>query len=264
MLILAIDIGNKNTKLGLFKDKKLIKHKKVPTHHNLPDGSQVLDIKSLLKEFIGKKTPFKAIVSSVVPSINTLFSKVLKVMNIDVFFVDGELKIPGYQDTKILIKLAYKNLGPDRIANLYGAREITTPPFCVIDMGTATTVDIVSKSGEHIGGLIMPGMEMGREALAHLPKIATEDVGGTFLSRYPLIGKSTSECINAGIYWGEVCRIEGIINKIQGQVCRDRSSDLSNVLITGGAGELIAKGLKLPYYPNLTLEGLNIIARKRL
>ncbi len=245
MLILAIDIGNENTKLGLFKDKKLVKHKKVPTHH-------ILDIKSLLKEFISKETPFKAIVSSVVPSINTLFSIALEIMNIDVFFIDGEIKTP--------IKLAYKNLGADRIANLYGAREITTPPFCVIDMGTATTVDIVSKSGEHIGGLIIPGMEMGLKTLAHLPKIATEDVGVTFLlsqrnpdlagSRYPLIGKNTNECIKSGIYWGEVCRIEGIINKIQEQMGK------INIIITGGAGGLIAKGIKLPYYPNLTLIGL--------
>ncbi len=268
-MILTIDIGNSATCIGLFN---------VGTIHPsanglpLPTNPQRISNKELggIKSWLPKEKVKAVMVASVVPEKNEVFSRVVKGLY-DV--------VPRFIDSS-LIKGAYPELGADRIANLIGGRELFGLPLCVIDFGSATTIDVLKQStvnsqqstvdGEYGGGIILPGVEMGLRVLHQdtslLPEISQEKRE----PRMSLLGKSTIECIKSGSYWGELCRIQGLMEKIK---CRgsfpprrdfagSTQTVLTKFVCTGGAGELFAKSLGVKYEPWLTLLGLYFIWEK--
>jgi len=236
-MIIAVDIGNTHTSIGIFQNNKLAKRKKIDTKK----------IEFILDDFLLDK-PEVAIISSVAPSRNSIISKEIESrFEISPIFVNAEMNLN--------IKISYKSpkdLGPDRFSNIFGGRQLVGLPLCVIDAGTAITLDVVSKSSKYVGGLIMLGINIEtkvlEEATELLPPITISGAVPTFL------GNTTKECIASGIYWSKVYGLKGIFERIQ--------SDLShklNVIVTGGAGNLIAEELNFPYEPWLTLIGLNVI-----
>lgn len=231
---LCINIGNHNVALGLFEASKLLNPVRIPLN-------ELVDLRSVLPS----KKLKHIIVSSVVPQKNDMFSYVLRA----VYKVEPKFIIPN------IIAGTYPSMGADRIANLLGGKNLMGLPVCVIDFGTATTIDVMDKNnlptkqaGKYAGGLIMPGLEIGANALhkatALLPEIALAK-----LSLKELLQKSTKSCIEAGIYWGEYYRVKGIIEEIKNKFN-------PSFIVTGGAGEKIADALKLEYNPWLTLYGL--------
>ena len=140
-------------------------------------------------------------------------------------------------------------MGTDRVANLIGGRELLGLPVCIIDFGTATTIDVLNKNNKYAGGLILPGIQTGAEALhnstALLPLV--ENLKEEKVIR---LGRSTEECIKSGIYRGEYERIKGLATVIRKQYN-------PYFIVTGGMGSKLAKMLDFKYNPWLTLYGLN-------
>jgi len=151
--------------------------------------------------------------------------------------------------------------GADRIANTAAASHYYPRPAIVIDFGTATTFDYVSKEGAYCGGVISPGVNLSVGALyqaaARLPLIDPKH----WHTDMPVIGKSTIEAMNSGLFFGYASLVEGIIARMKADI----ASDQVTVLATGGLGQLFADAISIiDYYDaNLTLKGLAIIFERQ-
>ena len=234
-MILAIDIGNTNIVFGLFKGKKLVKSWRFATYkYTLPQ------IKGLAQ----------IVICSVVPKIDRSFKEKIKIKyGIEPFFVTA-YNIP------LNIKLKNKNeIGADRIVDAYAALELYGAPVIVVDFGTATTFDVISKNKDYLGGAITPGIMLARDALhertAKLPKVEV---------KMPklLIGNDTVSAMQSGLYYGYIALVEGMIAKLKAQSSKLKSA---NVIATGGLASLICKGTRVidTIDMNLTLKGLYLI-----
>jgi type III pantothenate kinase len=162
-------------------------------------------------------------------------------------------------DTKTGLSILYdnpKDVGADRIANAVAGHVKFGGPLIIVDFGTAITFDVVSKKGEYLGGLIFPGVSISMEALfnkaAKLPRVE-------LISPTALIGKSTSESIQAGAVYGYTGLVDNIVKKIQKETGKE-----TKIISTGGQAYLIAKHSSLiqENCPLLTLDGLKIIYDK--
>ncbi|MCK4306756.1 type III pantothenate kinase [candidate division WOR-3 bacterium] len=259
--IVCIDIGNSATSIGLF-DVVTVREPPLLANPQRISNKKLGDIKSWLlpinRDFRFTPTNDKVsavMIASVVPEKNEVFRCVIQgVYGIAPKFVDSSL-----------IKRAYSELGADRVANLIGGYEKFGLPVCVIDFGSAITIDVLKQAtgkrqkakvdGEYGGGVILPGVEMGLKVLHQDTSLLPEVSFVGTIRELPLLGKSTIECIKSSSYWGELCRIQGLIEKIK--------QDLNpKIVCTGGAGELFAKALGLKYEPWLTLWGLYFIWKK--
>ncbi|MBI5573106.1 MAG: type III pantothenate kinase [Elusimicrobia bacterium] len=232
MKLLAIDIGNTTINFGLFENKKLEK------------------ATVFIKKF--KKIPFGdydgVIIASVVPDATKKIIRLLKVKPV----ILNSKNIP--------IKIKVKNpqrVGADRLVNAVAAKEIYGVPSVVVDLGTATTFDVVSKNGDYIGGIIAPGIKISAESLhektAKLPKIKPEVPKN-------IIGKNTKEAILSGIFYGHLGLIREVINRVQSSEFRVQKL---KIILTGGYSEFFSK-----HFPDFivdedfTLKGLEIISGK--
>ena len=144
-------------------------------------------------------------------------------------------------------------VGADRIVNAVAARELYGAPVVVVDFGTATTFDLVNAAGEYAGGIIAPGILISAEALfAHASRLYRVDV------RRPadLIGRNTAGAMQAGIYFGYIGLVDGILERLQAEV-----PGLREIVATGGQAELIASGSRFirKTEPLLTMIGLKLI-----
>ncbi|MBI4723020.1 MAG: type III pantothenate kinase [Candidatus Stahlbacteria bacterium] len=244
-MFLGINIGNSFTSIGLFKTTpEIYKYMKIA-------NKELWDIKTCLLEIVSPKEQVEAVmIASVVPQKNETFARIIEaVYGVVPFFIDPSL-----------LNGAYPELGADRVANLIGGQKLFGLPVCVIDFGTATTIDVLIPNSQspipnpqplsYGGGVILPGVSSGLKSLhqntALLPNV---DFSAEITQ---ILGKSTHECIKAGAYWGEVYRIQGLINKIK--------ETINPIFVcTGGMGEQFAKVLALKYEPLLTLYGLYFI-----
>jgi len=244
-VFLAIDIGNTNINLGMFKGSRLLKRYIIP--------SQEKDYLPRLK-----KLPFKriddTIICSVVPKLTELLSHDLKVLTGKTPYIIGK-------DLIVLIKNRYrkpKQLGQDRLVNAYAAAKLYGSPAIIIDAGTAITFDVVSKNNEYLGGLIFPGMGIllnslhEKTALLPLIKIAKPE---------KLIGTDTKSSILSGIVFGIAALSKGLIEKIKQHIGKN-----ALVIATGGDIGLINKysKLKIKINRNLTLAGINLIYNNKI
>ncbi len=245
-MIVGVDIGNTTTEIGFIENLNSIKSYKISTEKKRTKDEWSLLLSLLLKNERIFKTDIEAVlISSVVPTIDTKLSQTFKdTLSIDPLFIGKDVQIP--------IKNMYKKpeeVGADRLLNVFSATRKIKPPLVVIDLGTAVTFDIVEEDGSYQGGLIFPGIESSIECLfskaEKLPKIDIK------LPNY-VTGKTTEESINAGIFWGYISLIEGIVNLIEKEYKKS-----FKVVITGGSSEEIFKGLKEGYILNrkLAMEG---------
>ncbi len=145
-------------------------------------------------------------------------------------------------------------VGADRLLNSLAAHQAYAGPLIVIDFGTATTFDVVDKSGAYVGGVIAPGINLSLEALhkaaARLPRIG---IGRP----QAVIGRATVPAMQSGIYWGYVAMVEGLVRRIQAEW-----DEPLKVVATGGLAPLLAEGTTLiqTIAPDLTLDGLRLLA----
>ncbi|HCG76519.1 MAG: pantothenate kinase [bacterium (Candidatus Ratteibacteria) CG_4_10_14_3_um_filter_41_18] len=243
MVLLAIDIGNSQIDLGLFRGKRLIKSSFFPKEdwRKFP-----------LKKFIGEKKVSRVFIASVVPSLTGKIALSCR-RNLSL-----KPEIIKAKDCGIPIKIKNpKEVGVDRVLNALAAFSVYRKPAIIVDAGTATTLDLVSEKGAYLGGIILPGLRISAEALAEktalLPKIPIK-------RPKTLMGKGTISAIQSGIIYGSAEAIAGLIRKIK----KDYRKKLL-VIGTGGWIETLAPLIKSidNIQPYLTLKGLALIGATR-
>lgn len=253
-MLLAIDVGNTSITLGIYKEKNLILQGKITTgliSHKEDLKKKIRCLFSKAKENLYIKN---IIISCVVPPLKKII-------------IDGFQEMfsvpPCYLKTEDIkeIKIDYPSpseIGIDRIVNAVAAKKLYQTPIIIVDLGTATTFDVVSKEGAYLGGAIAPGVEISMLALSEkakmLPRIRLRQAK-------IIMGADTVSSLESGIYFGFKYLIEGIIKKIKQEL-----NIKPFIVITGGLAELYKEevweiNIINPY---LTLEGLRIIYEGKL
>jgi type III pantothenate kinase len=252
-MLLALDVGNTNTVLGVFRDAKLVAHWRLTTARDQTVdeyGILTRDLFSLAD--LDPKEISGVIISSVVPPLNwTLAEMSEKYFRQKPLFVE-----PGVKTGMAVLVDSPLEVGADRIVNGVAAFQEYGGPLIVIDFGTAITFDVISARCEYLGGAIAPGLGIASEALfaraARLPRIEIKDPG-------KVIGKSTAANMQSGLYYGTIDMVDGMIERIKAEMGADAPK--LKVIATGGQAGLISRGSKYIQDTNefLTLNGLRII-----
>ena len=250
MLILVLDVGNTNTVLGVYDDETLKYHWRIETSRNKTEDEFGMVIKGLFEhENLSFKVIEGIIISSVVPPI--MFA--LERMCMKYFTIKPLVVGPGI---KTGLNIKYENpreVGADRIVNAVAGIQDYGSPLVIVDFGTATTYCYINEKNQYMGGAIAPGINISTEALytkaAKLPRIEITRPDN-------IIGKNTVSAMQAGILYGYVGQVEGIVQRIKNQ-----SKELPTVIATGGLASLIAKESDCIDFvdPFLTLRGLKLI-----
>lgn len=249
-MLLVIDVGNSNIVLGIYDDQQLQRHWRVSTDKaRTSDEYGILfhDLFSLAG--IGFSQIKAIIISSVVPPLTGVLENLCR----DFFTLTPYVVGPGI---KTGMQIQYDNpreVGADRIVNAVAGYEKHHCALIIVDFGTATTFDYVNAKGEYCGGAIAPGLAISLEALfqraSKLPRVD--------ISRPPqAIAKNTVNSMQAGIFYGYVGLVDGIVERIKAE-----SRDQPKVIATGGLASLIAAESKSIEEVDafLTLEGLRIL-----
>jgi type III pantothenate kinase len=248
-LLLALDVGNTNTVIGLFLGRRLQTHWRLTTQPKRTADEVGLWLLQMLQwENVDPARLAGVAVSSVVPSLDpTLKEGVKRYLHRDPFFVE-----PGIRSGMPLRVEVPQELGADRICDAVAGLAKFGGPCVVIDFGTAVTWEVVSAKGEYLGGVIAPGPGITAEALfiraAKLPQVA--------LAPPPrVIGKGTVDSIQAGIFYGYLGLVEGITKRVLAE------QPGATVVATGGLAAKFADHCELIQHvePDLTLEGLRAL-----
>ena len=253
-MILAIDCGNTNTVFALYSYNKDIRQEGCWRINNNPKRTADIYYPWLLQMLNLSKFELKDItgicIASVVPetllNIKSLIKKYFKVKT----FIVGENNF----DIGIKVNIDNPNeAGSDRLVNSFAAEKLNLSPAIIIDLGTATTFDLVGNDGSYNGGIIAPGVNLSLESLylaaARLPRISLKPL--TDINK--IIGKNTISAMESGIFWGYVSMVEGLIERLR----RDYGPHLP-VISTGGLAPLFADHVASITIvdPDLTLKGL--------
>ena len=245
-----IDIGNTNVVCGIFRGRRLLGEWRIATKHCTSAAQVQRWFASVLGDRKRKEIQ-GMILCSVVPRRNRFFKKAARSIRLPLEIVGETVFCP--------IQNRYRNprqVGQDRLVNAYSARVQYGAPAIIVDFGTAITVDLVSRKGEYLGGMIAPGMGISLEALnektALLPRVRLHPPSS-------LLGKDTAESILSGAFHGFASLCDGLISKL-----RKKYGARIKAIATGGHSYVIA-----PYCkeincvnPHLTLEGLRLIYEK--
>ena len=246
MYILIGDIGNTVTKICLCKTANL-KIKKI-IYIDSNKIYSVFNLNKILKKFLKNKKINKfSLFSSVVPKYEFLMSSYLK------RFYKIELKELKNKKINKIIKIDIynkKQIGSDRIANAVGVYKKYKTDCIILDFGTATTFDVVTKNGIYKGGIIAPGVNL---SLNSLVKAADQIPIFSLKKQKKIIGKNTIEALRSGFYWGYVGLIQNIINKIENE-----TNKKYKIIFTGGYEELFKTAIKKPFTidKNITIKGI--------
>jgi type III pantothenate kinase len=249
-MLLTIDIGNTNLTLGLYEGEERGPNWRLATDHaRMPDeyGLQFLGL--LERAECGKDCLTGIVLASVVPQLTgRVVQACREYLKLQPLIVDTGVKTGiriRYEDPKAV--------GADRVADAVAVMKLYGGPACVIDFGTATTFNAVTKDGDYLGGAITAGVNLAAEALyTHAAKLPRMD-----LQRPPsVIGRNTVHAMQSGLLFGYVSMVEGMVARFRSEL----GSDMK-VVATGGLAEVVAKETDVVdvIAPWLTLDGLRII-----
>ncbi|HRQ32973.1 MAG TPA: type III pantothenate kinase [Anaerolineales bacterium] len=249
-MLLTIDIGNTNLTLGLYAGDQLGAHWRVATDRRRMSDEYGLQFLGLLQNANKSIADLSGIaLASVVPALTgRIVQACEEYLKQKPFVVDTGVKTG--------VKVRYedpKTVGADRICDAAAVMKLYGGPACVIDFGTATTFNAITKSGEYLGGAITAGVNLAAEALytraAKLPNIDLQTPPS-------VIGRNTVHAMQSGLLFGYVSMVEGMVERF-----RKELGDEMKVVATGGLSEIVAKETKVIQIiaPWLTLDGLRII-----
>ena len=249
-MLLAVDIGNTSITFGVFDNEELCATCRIATViHRMADEYAVLLLNLLRHHGLDKADIKEGALCSVVPPLTATFEELSqRYFNISPLVVGAGVK------TGVRIRLDNpREVGADRIVDAAAAHHLYSGPVIIVDLGTATTFDAVSKEGDYLGGAIAPGITTAAEALftrtAMLPRVE-------LVHPKHAIGTNTITAMQSGIVFGYVGLVEGVVARIQQEL-----GGKAKVVATGGYAELIAKETAVidEVNPDLTLVGLRLI-----
>ena len=249
-MLLALDVGNTNVTIGIFREGVLADHRRLRTVREQTSDEWGILLMNLLRfASLDPAQLHGIIISSVVPPLNNALSEMSqRYFKIDPKFVTAQ--------TDTGLKILYENpseVGADRIVNSVAALAKYGGPCVIVDLGTAITFDAVSKDSQYLGGIIAAGIGISADALfsrtARLPLV-------DFRKPARVIGTNTVASIQSGLYYGAIGAIDGMIERLVAELGPD-----TGVIATGGQASLIAPESRFIRHvdENLTLDGLRLI-----
>lgn len=248
----CIDVGNTTISIGFYKEGQLYRRLTQNTDVNRTEDEYVVLIKNTFTSLDIKYSEVERIIySSVVPSINKPFKDALnKLIGLDILSI-----IPGIK-TGLMLKVDNPNeIGNDLIADLVGAKEKYGYPTLIVDLGTASKILLLDKTGAFSSCLILPGLSLSAKSLTNkaalLPDISLE-------TPKTVLAKNTIEAMTAGIMFGHADMINGLIARYEKEI----GYKCKHILTGGSAVYLHTIVDDFIYDPNLTLDGLNILLTK--
>jgi type III pantothenate kinase len=264
-MLLALDVGNTNTVLGLYRispdpsappaapsenDRELVAHWRVTTHRTqTSDEYGVLFVNLFQMSGISVDQVHYIIISSVVPPVESTLRQVCeKYFHVQPLFVEPGIKtgMPVLQDNPA-------DLGADRLVNAIAAYERYGGPCIIVDFGTATTFDVVSAKGEYIGGSIAPGLGISADALfSRAARLGRVDIKRPAKA----IGTNTVTHLQSGLYFGYIGLVDGILERTITEIGAD-----ARIVATGGLARQISQDSRYIKQIDdmLTLDGLRIL-----
>ena len=254
-MLLAIDIGNTNTVLGVFDGDKLEHSWRIKTDARSTADELALSFRGLLES-----TPITGIAGcSTVPAVLRELRVMLARYYDDLPTVIVE---PGIR-TGVGVKVDFpREVGTDRICNTAAAHFLVDGPVIVVDFGTSTNFDVVNANGDFLGGALAPGIEISLDALAsraaQLRKVELVE------PRSP-IGKNTVESLQSGILYGFAAQVDGLVRRLSKALEPEQQSSIE-VIATGGLAVLLVEHCETitRHEPDLTLLGLRLIYDRNL
>ena len=254
-MLLAIDVGNTHTVLGLFEAAELVEHWRIATEASRTADEIAVVLRGLLAQRDGpdRATVTGIALCSTVPSVLQEMRDMCRRYYGDIPAVIVE---PGVRTGVPVLTDNPKEVGTDRVVNALAAFELHGGPCIVVDFGTATTFDAVSAKGEYLGGAIAPGIEISVEALG---------TRGAQLRRVELarprsvIGRNTVEALQSGILYGFAGQVDGVVTRMVAELSSDPA--LVTVVATGGLATMVLEEAVTidVHEPWLTLIGLRLV-----
>jgi type III pantothenate kinase len=244
-VLLAVDVGNTQTALCLFREDDLVDHWRLATERS----STADELGVLLAGLLDFEVVDGICLASTVPVL------VREWESLAAKWIHAPLLVVG-PGVKTGIPIRYddpRELGPDRIANSIAARERYGAPVIVVDFGTSTNFDVVSPDGDYVGGVLAPGIEISMDALfARAARLVNVD----YMAPESVIGKTTVSALQSGLVYGFAGQVDGIVGRIRGELGAD-----ARAIATGGLADLVAPHSETieQVDPFLTLEGLRLI-----
>ena len=253
-MILAIDIGNTNIVIGCIRGEEILFVERLSTDTTKTVLEYAISFKNVLEMYhLNPEDIQGSIISSVVPPVTNIVKEAaVKITDRDVIIIG-----PGVRTGLNILTDNPAQLGSDLVANAVAGIAEYKAPMIIFDMGTATTISVIDKRNNYIGGMILPGIRVSSDSLtsrtSQLPKISVE-------APKKLIGSNTIDCMKSGLIYGNASCIDGMIQRINKEL-----GEKATVIATGGlAGciipycmedvivddALLLKGLKLIYHKN--------------
>jgi len=252
-MLLAIDIGNTNLVIGGFENDEIVFKARIATDRTRTSDQYGVEIKNMMEAYgVHKEDIEDCIISSVVPPVfNSVKTGVIKVIGKQPIVVGPGLK------TGLNIHVDVPSqVGSDRIVIAVAALAEYKAPLILMDLGTATTIEVVEPENVYLGGVIIPGVKVSLDALtsraAQLPGISLDKPRS-------VIGKNTVDCMRSGMMYGTAAMIDGLIERMEEEL-----GHKCTLVATGGMAQFVTPLCRreIILEKDLLLKGLNILYKK--
>ena len=252
-MTLAVDIGNTTCNFGMFEQGRLRRRVAIPTNPRRTPRQLAAQVRRWARARRVRLDGARVVLCSVVPRMSPVIIRALHLLGVRQIMVVGkDVRVPLINRYRLP-----KQVGQDRLVGAYAAWKRYRTACIVADFGTAITLDVVSKAGEYLGGVIAPGLGISLEALA----TRTALLPNVELKEPPeLLGRDTANSIRSGLIYGCAALCDGLVRQLKAKY-----APRATVVATGGASPLIAKHATTIQHlrPHLILEGLSLLSRNK-